>query len=493
MSREAVRSASERVEPDLSNPDLRDWLRVVDEAGKLRHVNGADCNLEIGALAEMVCLESADPPALLFQNIKDYPVGWRVLNNPVPGLELAARLLGLPLGRNHLDLVKSWRERMPSLKLVPVQTVNDGPVFENVCRATDVDLWRFPSPLWHEDDGGRFLGTGDIVVTRDPDNGQINVGTYRMQVLDRDKIGLYIAPGQHGRLHRDRYFERGQRMPVVAAFGMHPLLLQASSMKLPLGMNELEWVGAVWGQPVEVIQGPITGLPFPANAEIVIEGYVDPEQTIEEGPFGEFTGYYASAMRRETYVQVEALYYRDNPIITGAQMIRPPGESYQARRIIVDAVTWDGLEAAGVPDVRGVATIPCAVNGFVVVAIRQRYSGHAQQAGMIAAQTIGLQLGRYVVVVDDDIDPTNVDEVLWAMWTRSDPESSATIVPNCRSQPLDPRLPPDRRATREYVLSRMVIDATRPFHWRDQFPKVVGTSAELQAKMRAKWGDNFFD
>jgi 4-hydroxy-3-polyprenylbenzoate decarboxylase len=139
-----------------------------------------------------------------------------------------------------------------------------------------------------------------------------------------------------------------------------------------------------------------------------------------------------------------------------------------------------------------VSTIASTTNGFAVIAIRQRYSGHAQQVGMIAAQTIGLQLGRYIIVVDEDIDPSNTDEVLWAMWTRSDPETSVTVVPNCRSQPLDPRLPPEKRANRDYTGSRLVIDATRPFHWRDQFPKVVGTSAELQAQMKAKWGADFF-
>lgn len=474
------------------NPDLRDWLVILEQTGKLRVVEGADWNLEIGALVEMVCLNAAEPPALLFDRIKDHPAGWRILNNAVPTIGLAARVLNLPPSERHLDLVKAWRERMRTLQLRPTETVDSGPVMQNVERGQDVDLFRFPSPLWHADDGGRFLGTGDIVITRDPDNARINVGAYRMQVLDRDKLGLYIAPAQHGRLHRDKYFERGQRMPVVAAFGGHPLFFVAGGLKLPMSMNELEWVGAVQGHPIEVIEGPVTGLPFPANAEIVIEGYVDPQKLMDEGPFGEYTGYYASNMRPETYVQVEAVYYRNEPIILGNQVIRPPGDMSEVRRIIVDAVTWEGLETAGVPDIRAVSTLPSTTNGFCVIAIRQRYSGHAQQTGMIAAQTIGLQLGRYIVVVDEDVDPSNVDEVLWAMWTRSDPESSVTVIPNCRSQPLDPRLPPEKRANRDYTTSRVVIDATRPFHWRDQFPKVVGTSAVLQAKMRAKWGEEFF-
>ncbi|MBM2812526.1 MAG: UbiD family decarboxylase, partial [Chloroflexi bacterium] len=205
------------------NPDLRDWLRILESAGQLRIVEGADWNVEVGALVEMVLQQSANPPALLFDKINGYPEGWRIFNNHVPTLELAARILNLPPSDKHIGLVKSWRERMRTLKLMPTETVARGPVLENVQRGGDVDLSVFPTPLWHEDDGGRFLGTADIVITRDPDDGKINCGTYRMQVMDRDKLGLYIAPGQHGRIHRDKYFERGERMPVVAVLGMHPL------------------------------------------------------------------------------------------------------------------------------------------------------------------------------------------------------------------------------------------------------------------------------
>lgn len=172
-----------------------------------------------------------------------------------------------------------------------------GPVLENVQQGQDIDLWQFPTPRWHEQDGGRYFGTGDIVVTQDPEDGHLNVGTYRMMVMDRDKIGLYISPGHGGRGHREKCFARNQPMPVVAAFGQHPLLLLAGSLGLPVGMNEYEWVGGVRGAPVEVIRGEVTGLPMPADAEIVVEGYVYPSEMLDEGPFGEWTGYYASAMR----------------------------------------------------------------------------------------------------------------------------------------------------------------------------------------------------
>jgi UbiD family decarboxylase len=452
-------------------------------------VVGADWDLEIGGLTELVCHQARQPHCLLFDEIKDYPHGWRVLTNTSVTPALAAVTLGLPVGLTATELVQAWREKARRMRLTPVREVEDGAVYENVLRGADVDLYRFPTPRWHEEDGGRYLGTGDMVVTRDPDSGQINVGTYRMMVQARDKLGLYISPGHHGRLHRDKYFARGEPMPVVAVFGSDPLLFIAGAMRLPITMNEYEWVGAVRGAPVEVVRGAVTGLPIPAHAEIAIEGYVSPERLADEGPFGEFTGYYASGMRQEPYVQVETLYHRDQPIILGSPPMRPPSDSHYVRTVVLEGLIWDALETAGVPDVQGVAHTPAAGWGMLVISIKQRYGGHAKQAAMVAAQSSGgAYLGRYVVVVDEDIDPRNVDDVLWALWTRSDPEQSLDLIRGCWSTPLDPRIPPEKRGLRDYTNSRLIIDATRPFHWRDQFPPAVGASEELRAKIQEKWG-----
>jgi 4-hydroxy-3-polyprenylbenzoate decarboxylase len=400
--------------------------------------------------------------------------------------------LGLATDLGPGELARAWRAKSRGLGNVPVKEVQAGPIFENVCRGIDVDLTRFPAPRWHEHDGGRYLGTGDIVVTRDPDNGQINLGTYRMMVHDRDKIGLFIEPGHHGRLHRDKYFERGQAMPVAAVFGMDPLLFVAGSQSLPDSINEYEWAGAVKGQPIEVVKAPVTGLPIPAQAEIVIEGFVHPERFLDEGPFGEWTGYYASGVRPETYVQVEAVYHRDEPIILGYSPSRPPGQNYHVHSIIINARIWDTLERLGVPGVRGVAFAPSAGQGILVISIEQQYAGHAKQAALVASQCRGTYTGRYVIVVDEDVDPNNMDEVLWALWTRSEPEESLDLVHNCWSTPLDPRMPPAKRGRGEFTNSKLIIDATRPFHWRAQFPPVTGVSPQLEARLREKWGGRLF-
>lgn len=492
MSKSVVRS--EKIMSAGTYSDLRGWIRCAQEIGQLRQINGADWNLEIGGITEMVCLQSKNPVCLLFDEIKGYPKGWSVVSNVFTNQELAAMTLGLAPNLKPIEFVKAWREKAKTIKLTPVGEVTDGPIFENVLHGAQIDLYKFPTPRWHELDGGRYLGTGDIVVTRDPENGEINVGTYRMMIQDRDKLGLYISPGHHGRLHRDKYFAAGKPMPVAAAFGMDPLIFAAGGLGLPKSTNEYEWVGAVRGEPVAVIRGPVTGLPIPAHAEIAIEGYVYPDRFLGEGPFGEFTGYYASAARKETYVEVTALYHRNSPIVLGSPPMRPPSGHFHVRLPIVHSLIWDALEGAGVPDVRGVSYLPFSGYGILAISIKQRYPGHAKQAAVIAAEcTPGAYLGRYVVVVDEDIDPSDTNGVLWAMWTRSDPEESADLVRKCWSTPLDPRIPPERRAQGDFTNSRMIIDATRPFDWRDKFPPVVETSAELQGQLRAKWGDELFD
>ncbi|HKZ51070.1 MAG TPA: UbiD family decarboxylase domain-containing protein, partial [Dehalococcoidia bacterium] len=256
----------------------------------------------------------------------------------------------------------------------------------------------------------------------------------------------------------------------------------------PIGVSEYDYVGAIRGEPVKVIKGPITGLPIPATAEIVIEGFVDPGVEGPEGPHGEFMGYYASGARTAPTLRVEGLYYRNAPILMGAPPLRPvdyAGAYYG--EILRSCLLWDGLEAAGVPDVAG-AWSYVARSLMMAVAIRQRYPGHAKQAGRIAALTnVGRGLGRYVVVVDEDIDVTDIDEVLWAMCTRVDPDRDIEVLRECPSAALDPMVHPDRK--KNPTMPRVVIDATRPYEWRDRFPEVVASSPELRQQVLARWGE----
>lgn len=467
--------------------DLRDWLDAVDDLGELRHVRGADAHLEIGALTEMLPRRADPAPALLFDKIPGYPAGYRVLTNSMASLRRLALTLGLSDTVRGLDLVDTWRQRMRCLPMIPPQFVERGAVQQNVLTGADVNLERFPAPVWHELDGGPYLGTGCIAITQDPDTGWVNAGTYRMMVQGQGLLGIYRSPGRHATVHEQKYIERGQPFPIAVSIGHEPLLLAAGAASFRAGEGEFEWAGGVKGAPIEVIRGPHTGLPVPAGAEIVVEGEMLPGETLPEGPYGEWTGYYASERRPEPYIRVCSILHRDDPIILGAGVGRPPDDTTVLNNVMRSALTWNALEAAGVPDIRGVWHLQRIQ--FCVVAIRQRYAGHAKQALSIASQAPGTAyLGRYVVVVDDDIDITDWQDVLWAMSTRSDPERDISIVPRCWSGPLDPIIHPDHKG----LNSRALIDATRPYEWRDRFPPVVRVSPDLERRMLDKWGEEFF-
>jgi 4-hydroxy-3-polyprenylbenzoate decarboxylase len=352
---------------------------------------------------------------------------------------------------------------------------------ENVFEGKDIDLLSLPAPHWHEGDGGRYLGSLDITISRDPEEQWINLGCYRVMVHDRDTLALYISPGHHGNIHRQKYFDRGEPFPVAISFGPDPLLWFFGQMDVPAGESEYDYAGGVRGEPFEVLIGERTKLPIPAYSEVAIEGEVIPGTKIPEGPFGEFTGYYAGGHRSEPMLKVKRLMYRNDPIITGAPPFRPaPGAE---NNLIRAAYIWNYLEKAGVPDVRGVAYYQTRM--LVVVSIKQRYPGHARQAALIASQCrAAALLTRYVMVVDEDIDIWESNELLWALCTRTDPAKDIDIMRRCWSNPIDPIIPPSERGFQ----SRGIIDACRPYEWMSEFPKVSGASPELKEKVAKKFG-----
>jgi 4-hydroxy-3-polyprenylbenzoate decarboxylase len=472
--------------------DLRTWIEEVEKLNELKRVKEkVDWDLEIGAIDELVARYYGNRYAVLFENIKDSPKGFKVLINSIGSLKRLACALGIQGIESRMDLVRTLKSRMSEVDAVSPKKVKKAPILENIEKKDEIDLTKFPTPKWHELDGGRYIGTGCAVITRDPDTGEINYGTYRVMLHDKNTVGFYISPGKHGRIHRDKYFARGEPCPVAMCFGIHPAIFLVSSNEIPPHMNELEFLGGLTGEPVEIVEAPVTGLPVPACAEIVVEGYSYPERLKEEGPFGEWTGYYGSSMREEPYVEVENLMYRNDPILLGAPPSKPPSEQ-SFRCYIRSALLWENLERAGIPSVTGVW---CHEAGgsrmFNVVAIRQRYPGHSKQTALVASQChAGAYLGKYTVVVDDDIDPTNDFEVIWAMCTRVDPEKDIEIIRKTWSGPLDPSVPFDERGFKGFN-SRVVIDACRSYDRLNEFPEVAEASPELMERTRKKWSKFF--
>jgi 4-hydroxy-3-polyprenylbenzoate decarboxylase len=470
----------------VTHNDLRDLLRDFDAMGELKLIEGADPHLEISALSETLAMRyPGEEPALLFDSIKGFTRGYRILSGAANSFRRLAHVYGLPAPEKKLDIVKSFKAHLKKgRELIPPKVVSKGSILENVQRDGEVDLFKFPIPFVHEHDGGRYIGTEDLVVMRDPTSDWINVGTYRIAVHAKDEVGVWISPGKHGRLIREKYFAKGEPCPVLISCGQDPILFLCSNAELPQGVSELDYAGGQRGAPVEVVLSELHKLPMPAGAEIVLEGEMYGDRPKLEGPFGEFMGYYASEASEQPTIKIRRVYHRNDPIITLAIPSRPPSNFTVARAVVKAAMIWDEIEKSGLPGVQGVWNHEAGAGRlFNVVSIKQLYAGHAKQAGMLAANCrSGVYAGRWVVVVDDDIDPSNIHDVIWAMSTRCDPAEGIEIIHKLWSTPLDPMLrgPP-------YQSNRAVIDACRPFGWKDEFPRVAEASDELKDKVIAKY------
>ncbi len=415
---ERVRTISATKKESVGNPlDLRRWLDTVGGLNEIRFVNGADWNLEIGAISELN-VKRENCHALLFDQIPGYPKGYRVLTCSTSTPARLAATLRFDVEPTHANLVQAlrWRPRQwePESGHFPPAFVPSGAVLQNQQSGADVDLLSFPAPLWHEKDGGRYIGTGCAVVTKDFDSDWINVGTYRVMVHDRNRAGLDMVPGKHGHIQYQKYMKAGRPFPVAIVIGADPLLFTISGIEVPFGMCEYNYIGAILGEPVAVVPGSVTGLPIPAAAEIVLEGWCLPDEVREEGQFGEFHGYYPARKGTAPIVRVERIYFRNDPIIMGAPPAKPPNDYSYSKAVMRSALLYDALVTAGVPDVKAIwAHEVGGARMLTVMSIKQRYAGHSRQAGHIVSQCgVGAYLGRYTIVVDEDIDPANLQEVM---------------------------------------------------------------------------------
>jgi UbiD family decarboxylase len=471
---------------DRPHADLREFIARCDRAGEIARVNGADWKLEIGTLAEIVNHARPEPPAILFEDVPGYPKGMRLLSGATNSSKRLAITLGLPVPNNPLDVVRAYRDRMKTHRPIPPKTVAKGPVLENVDRDDKVDVLRFPVPFLHEHDGGRYIGTDDLVIMRDPEENWINGATYRVMVQDSNHVSLWISPGKHGRQIREKYFRAGKPCPVLVSCGHDPLLFLAGGNELKFGLSEYDYAGGHRGEPYEIVASELHGLPMPAHAEIVLEGEMIEGVNAKEGPFGEFTGYYASSPSEQPLVEVKRIYYRNDPILGIASPMRPPSDFSFSKCVMKAGMIWDEVERAGLSGVAGVWVHEFGgARMFNVIAIKQAYPGHARQAGLLAAGCQSASyLGRFVVVVDDDVDPTDLFDVMWAMCTRCDPVNDIEFVRRAWSGPLDPLL--DKSSSTN---SRAIIDACRPFERLKDFPMVARASPELREKVKEKFAD----
>lgn len=315
-----LRQSPEKKEAFDKVKDLRQFIRLLSEQGRLVRVcEATDWKFEIGRMTR------ARQRPLLFENIKGYP-GQRVFTNGLCDTASIALALGMNPASTRATLIKEAKERIR--KPVKPVLVHAGPVFENVILATKVNLLQLPVPHWSEHDGGRYLGTWHINVTKDPATGSRNVGVYRMQLLDEKHATISASPRSHLAQHVAQAEKDGRPLPMAVAIGVSEAVMMAAAAAYPAGMDEYELAGALCQRPLSLLQCQTVNLEIPANSEIVIEGLIQPGVRVQDGPYFDYTGN-PNTNPSAFLFEATGLMFRSNPIFRGAAIGVPGAEDHQ--------------------------------------------------------------------------------------------------------------------------------------------------------------------
>jgi UbiD family decarboxylase len=475
--------------------DLRGWLALVEDQNLLKHIVATvDPDEELGAITFLASRQSQSP-ALLFENLLGDGSAARILTNMLgASKERYALAVGIDPNLSTLEMISATRSLMVR-SIEPTYISKDAAqVNEVVITGADIDLTRFPVPKFWPGDGGRFIGTGDITLTSSPESGRINVGCYRQMLHGPTQIGLYCSPGKHGLLDREAWWARGEPCEVVAAYGIDPVLFMVAAQAFGAEQSELDVAGGILGRPIELTSAEYVSLPIPAHAEFVIEGVLHAGNLLPEGPLGEFTGYYGRERSPQPVIDVKAIHHRKSPIFTHALMARYPSCEIGAYYAIMrSARILDDLERIGVPGVVAAYSHPAAASGWgmVVVSLQQKYAGHSAQVLALAAQCpAAAYYTKWVIVVDEDVDPTDIGDVLWALSTRCHPTEDIDILRNTWSTGLDPSQFPSE--ARPYG-SKVLINACKPHRYLKQFPQSTLLRRSTHDKVVERWRELGFD
>ncbi len=480
---------------------VAEFVRAIDQVGELVRVSHpVSVVREIAEIADR-CMKSRDGgPALLFEK----PI---LEDGTESGTPVAINLFGsmkrirLALGVGDLDEIASrieelikvkvpegWLEKIALLPKIaeitrfPPRTVKGKPACQEiVLQGGDVDLTKLPIITCWPEDGGPYL-TLPQVVTSDPETGVRNVGMYRVQVLGKDLMAMHWQRHKVGAAHWREMAARGEKMPVAMAIGGDPASIYAASAPLPPNIDEYIFAGFLRSHPVALAKSVTSQLKVPAEADLVIEGYIDPaEDLVLEGPFGDHTGFYSLADYYPA-VHVTAVTMRQSPIYATTIVGRPPMEEYYlghaTERIFLP------LLRLTVPEIVDYHMPPAGIfHNLVFVSIDKQYPGQAWKV-MNALWGMGLMsLAKLIIVVDKDVNVRDADEVWWVALNHIDPERDTRFSMG----PIDVL---DHSARSFTYGSKMGIDGTRKLAeegFEREWPTRIAMDAETVARVDAVW------
>ena len=412
--------------------DLRDFIRALEKSGELKRVAfEVDPYLEITDFADRVVKRNG--PALLFENPKGSQVP--LLINAFASM----RRMEIALGVNSIDdialRIAGFLEMqkpeglLEKLKMIPKlneinsafpKSVSSGPCKE-VIRRKNFSLDEFPILHCWPGDGGRFI-TLPMVFSKDPTTGKRNCGMYRMQVYDGQTTGMHWQKHKQGADHYRRLAAEGKqtRMPIAVAIGSDPAPIFGAILPLPPSIDEMLFAGFLRGKPVEMVKCETSDIDVPANAEIVLEGYLNLGELRREGPFGDHTGFYSLDDDYPVF-HIECITHRKNPIYSATIVGPPPMEDFYMGKAIERIFL--PLMKMQLPEVRDICMPAEGVfHNLILVSIRKVYPGHARKV-MHAIWGLGQAMfSKCIVVVDEDVDVQNVSEVAWKAFNNIDPQ-----------------------------------------------------------------------
>ena len=416
--------------------DLREFITALDKSGDLVRVKKeVDWDMEVGAISRRNFEQSG--PAILFEKIKDYSPGYAILNGPVATWRRVAIALGLPPDTSVRQLYAAYEERREK-KIKPV-VVQSAPCQENVMIGSEVDVYKLPAPMVHDGDGGRYIGTWDIIITKDPETGWTNWGMYRFMTHTQNMLtGWPQATSQLAMMMKEKYLPRKQPMPVAIVIGCESLCHMVATDPYRPGENEADYAGGLRGASVELIQCKTQDLMVPAHAEIVIEGEVLPDRIALDGPFGEYPGYYGAGAlkpRQSPVIKFDSMTCKKNPIyqtlITGPtigyESTHFSGLSKEAMLYTITSRMCPQVCSVNVLVSRNIAVVQ--VNGDITNDMAKR---------LMVEVFSNLIYIKYVVLIDSDVNPADPVDVLWALSTRVDPGVHMHVFPDMTMEPLDP-------------------------------------------------------
>jgi UbiD family decarboxylase len=462
--------------------DLREYMGVLQERGKLHHVTAeVDKDWEIAAVCRRVFqkIPARARPVLVFDRVKGFEIP--IL---VGSLGASPEVYSIALQCAVGEIGRRWEEAQ--LHPVKPERVASGPCKEVILRGEEADLLRFPVPIWTvEHDPGPYI-TAPCIVTKDPDTGSYNVGTYRLQVKGKRKLGLWAGEGQDIARHRRKYEGRNQPTPVAIALGPDPTIEMVSVTKFPPATNEYDIAGGLRREPVSLVACETVPLEVPATAEIVIEGEMPPGYREHEGPFGEYTGYMGAAGNMPV-VNVTCITHRRHPIYRAFFSQMPPSESSCIRRTGREQSLLKHLkDDLGLPVIDLHLLESTGAAGILVISLGKHQPWQTTQV-IHGAWALAPAYGKIMIIVDDDIDVHDHAQVEWAMGFRMQPERDVEIVRGTQAVGLDPSLvPPEvpQDDVSRYVGSKLVIKATR----KHAFPPLALPPEDHLKKVDAQWG-----